>query len=202
MHRPRGSLGWIVAIVALLVAASVYRALSPSWRMPMRDPVVLLSLLAWSVALGWAVQHGVKRTVGKTIFNGQESGWQARLALLRSISRESNVLMGMLLLLAVLGAATAWLAGRSVAQIVENCSANLQAQVQVPEDEQLAALVGKPVCTCLAQTFLERNGVIRLALFETPLQKVSGLRALTPADEQRCLAQFDLVPEEGSATRP
>ncbi|MBI6952777.1 hypothetical protein KHO27_07610 [Pseudomonas sp. RC3H12] len=168
----------------------------------MRDPVVLLSLLAWSVALGWAVQHGVKRTVGKTIFNGQESGWQARLALLRSISRESNVLMGMLLLLAVLGAATAWLAGRSVAQIVENCSANLQAQVQVPEDEQLAALVGKPVCTCLAQTFLERNGVIRLALFETPLQKVSGLRALTPADEQRCLAQFDLVPEEGSATRP
>ncbi|MGG7598113.1 hypothetical protein [Pseudomonas sp. RC3H12] len=202
MHRPRGSLGWIVAIVALLVAASVYHALSPSWRMPMRDPVVLLSLLAWSVALGWAVQHGVKRTVGKTIFNGQESGWQARLALLRSISRESNVLMGMLLLLAVLGAATAWLAGRSVAQIVENCSANLQAQVQVPEDEQLAALVGKPVCTCLAQTFLERNGVIRLALFETPLQKVSGLRALTPADEQRCLAQFDLVPEEGSATRP
>jgi hypothetical protein len=202
MHRPRGSLGWIVAIVALLVAASVYHALSPSWRMPMRDPVVLLSLLAWSVALGWAVQHGVKRTVGKTIFNGQESGWQARLALLRSISRESNVLMGMLLLLAVLGAATAWLAGRSVAQIVENCSANLQAQVQVPEDEQLAALVGMPVCTCLAQTFLERNGVIRLALFETPLQKVSGLRALTPADEQRCLAQFDLVPEEGSATRP
>ncbi|UVM14599.1 hypothetical protein LOY42_14980 [Pseudomonas sp. B21-023] len=204
MHRPRGSLGWIVAIVALLVAASVYHALSPSWRMPMRDPVVLLSLLAWSVALGWAVQHGVKRTVGKTIFNGQESGWQARLALLRSICRESNVLMGMLLLLAVLGAATAWLAGRSVAQIVENCSANLQAQaqVQVPEDEQLAALVGKPVCTCLAQTFLERNGVIRLALFETPLQKVSGLRALTPADEQRCLAQFDLVPEEGSATRP
>ncbi|UVL17249.1 MULTISPECIES: hypothetical protein [unclassified Pseudomonas] len=202
MHRPRGSLGWIVAIVALLVAASVYHALSPSWRMPMRDPVVLLSLLAWSVALGWAVQHGVKRTVGKTIFNGQESGWQARLALLRSICRESNVLMGMLLLLAVLGAATAWLAGRSVAQIVENCSANLQAQVQVPEDEQLAALVGKPVCTCLAQTFLERNGVIRLALFETPLQKVSGLRALTPIDEQRCLAQFDLVPEEGSATRP
>ncbi|MEN5236167.1 hypothetical protein ABE459_01495 [Pseudomonas sp. TWI923] len=168
----------------------------------MRDPAVLLSLLALSVALGWVVQRGVKRAVGKAIFNGQESGWQARLAFLRSIARESNVLMGMLLLLAVLGGATIWLAGRSVAQIVENCSANLQAQVQVPEDEQLAALVGKPVCTCLAQTFLQRNGVIRLALFETPLQEVSGLQALTPADEQRCLAQFDLLPEQGSASTP
>jgi len=193
MQRPRGSVGWIVAIATLLIAASVYRAVSPSWRMPMRDPAVLLSLLALCVALGWAVQRGVKRTVGKAIFNGQETGWQARLAFLRSITRESNVLMGMLLLLAVLGAATVWLAGRSVAQIVENCSANLLAQVQVPENEQLAALVGKPVCTCLAQTFLQRNGVIRLALFETPMQDVSGLKALTPADEQRCLAQFDLL---------
>ncbi|MFJ3448424.1 hypothetical protein ACIPM0_09390 [Pseudomonas sichuanensis] len=202
IHRPRGSLGWIVAIAAILLAASFYRAVSPSWRMPMRDPAVLLSLLALSVALGWVVQRGVKRTVGKTIFNGQESGWQARLAFLRSITRESNVLMGMLLLLAVLGGATIWLAGRSVAQIVENCTANLHAQVQGPEDEQLSALVGKPVCTCLAQTFLERNGVIRLALFETPMQEVSGLKALTPADEQRCLAQFDLVPEEGRAVTP
>ena len=70
------------------------------------------------------------------------------------------------------------------------------------ENEQLAALVGKPVCTCLAQTFLQRNGVIRLALFETPMQEVSGLKALTPADEQRCLAQFDLLPEEGHADTP
>lgn len=202
MHRPKGSLGWIVAIVALLVAASVYRALSPSWRMPMRDPAVLLSLLALSVALGWVVQRGVKRAIGKAIFNGRETGWQARLALLRSITQESNRLMGVLLLLGLLGAGTVWLAGRSVAQIVENCTANLQAQVDRPEDEQLAALVGKPVCTCLAQTFLERNGVLRLALFETPMQEVSGLKALTPADEQRCLAQFDLLPEEGRAVTP
>lgn len=47
--------------------------------------------------------------------------------------------------------------------------------------------------------FLKRNGVFRLALFETPMQEVSGLRALPPADEQRCLAQFDLLPEEGRA---
>ncbi|AUZ59299.1 hypothetical protein PRJ_2696 [Pseudomonas sp. XWY-1] len=42
--------------------------------------------------------------------------------------------------------------------------------------------------------------MFRLALFETPMQEVSGLRALPPpADEQRCLAQFDLLPEEGRA---
>lgn len=202
MHRPRGSLGWIVAIVALLVATAVYRHLTPTWRLPMRDPVVLLALLALSAALGWVVQRGVKRTVGKAIFTSEQSTWQDRLAFLRAVARESNALLATLLLLAVLGAGTVWLAGRSVAQIVDHCEASLQGQVQSPEDEQLSALIGKPVCTCLAQTFLDRNGVIRLALFDTPLQEVSGLKALTPADEQRCLEQFDLLPEEAHATTP
>ncbi|WP_236707481.1 hypothetical protein [Pseudomonas sp. Leaf58] len=202
IHRPRGSLGWIVAIIALFIAASAYLALSPTWRLPMRDPAVLLTLLGLSGVLGWAVQRSVKRTVGKAIFIGQETGWQARLAFLSSVTRESNVLLVALVLLALTGGGTLWLAGRSVAQIVDNCEANLRAQVQTPDDETLGAVVGKPVCTCLAQTFLDRNGVIRLALFKTPMQEVSGLKALTSADEQRCLEQFDLLPEEARATTP
>ncbi len=202
MHRPKGSLGWIVAIVALLVAAAAYRTLSPTWRLPMHDPAVLLSLLALSVALGWAVQRGVKRTVARTIFDGQASGWQARLGFIRSVTRESNIALGVLVLLAVLGGGTLWLAGRSVARIVDNCEANLQAQVQSPVDGQLTALVGKPVCTCLAQTFLDRNGVLRLALFGTPLREASGFKALMPADERHCLAQYDLLLEESGADEP
>lgn len=34
LHRPKGSLGWIVAILVLLLAASAYRGLSPTWRLP------------------------------------------------------------------------------------------------------------------------------------------------------------------------
>jgi hypothetical protein len=41
-----------------------------------------------------------------------------------------------------------------------------------------------------------------MALFETPLQGVTGLKALTPDDEQRCLEQFDLLPEEAHARTP
>ncbi|MDW2779901.1 hypothetical protein [Pseudomonas sp. BEA3.1] len=202
LHRPKGSLGWIVAILVLLLAASAYRGLSPTWRLPMYNPAVMLALLTLSVALGWAVQRGVKRTVGKAIFNGQETGWQARLAFLRSVARESNILLVGLLCLALLGTGTLWLAGHSVTQIVANCEANLQAQVDIHEGEKLTALVGKPVCTCLAQTFMERNGVLRMALFETPMQEVSGLKVLTADDEQRCLEQFDLLPEEPQATAP
>lgn len=66
----------------------------------------MLALLTLSVALGWAVQRGVKRTVGKAIFNGQETGWQARLAFLRSVARESNILLVVLLCLALLGTGT------------------------------------------------------------------------------------------------
>jgi len=202
MHRPRGSLGVIVAIFALLVVVAAYRSLSPNWRLPMQHPLMLLALLALCVALGWVVQRGVKRTVGKTIFNGQATGWQARLAFLRSVTQESNVLLSMLLLLALLAGGTLWLAGRSVDRIVENCTDSLQARVNTLEDEKLTALVGKPVCTCLAQTFLDRNGVIRLALFETPMREVSAYKALTADDEQRCLEQFDLLPEEARATLP
>ncbi|WP_409287381.1 hypothetical protein [Pseudomonas guariconensis] len=202
MQRPKGSLGWVMAIVTWVVAASAYQALGPSWRLSMRDPAVLLTLLVLSIAVGWAVQRGVRRTVGKAIFEGQTTGWQARLAFIRAVARESNVLLGVLVLLAVLGASTLWLAGRSVERIVDRCQANLQAQVQAPEDEPLATLVGRPVCSCLAQTFLDRNGVIRLALFETPLQQASTLKALTPADERRCLAQFDLLPEEAAEAMP
>ncbi|WP_228533514.1 hypothetical protein [Pseudomonas sp. UFMG81] len=202
MHRPRGSLGWIVGIVTLLVAASAYQAVSPPWRLPLQSPAVLLTLLALSVALGWAVQRAMKRTVGKAIFTGRATHWQARLGFLRSVSRESNILLGMLVLLALLSAATLWLAGRSVAHIVERCEANLQAQVDIPGDARLGAVVGKPVCTCLAQTFLDRNGVIRLALFETPLQGVSTFEPLTPVDEQRCLEQFDLLPQAAHAVKP
>lgn len=74
------------------------------------------------------------------------------------------------------GRGTLWLAGNAAARIVDSCAANLQAQVDIPEDEKLAALVGKPVCTCLAQAFLQRNGVLRLALLGTPCRKWPACR--------------------------
>ncbi|MBC3489005.1 hypothetical protein HU764_014760 [Pseudomonas sp. SWRI100] len=196
MKRPRGSFGWLVALATWVVAASAYQALGPTWRLPMRDPSMLLALLLLSAAAGWAVQRGVRRTVGKTIFSDQATGWQVRLAFIRSVAQESNVLLGMLLVMALLGVATLWLAGRSVERIVSGCQANLQAQVDVPETVPLAALVGKPICGCLAQTFLDRNGVVRLALFNTPLMEVSSFKQLTPADERRCLEQMDMLPDE------
>ncbi|UBM27443.1 hypothetical protein K8374_11000 [Pseudomonas sp. p1(2021b)] len=162
----------------------------------MREPTVLLAMLALSAALGWAVQRGVRRTVGKAIFEVRSTGWQTRLAFIRAVARESNILLGMLVVVAVLGISTLWLAGRSVDRIADRCQSNLQTQGDVPEEAAFLALIGKPVCSCLAQAFLDRNGVIRLALFETPLREVSSFQALTPADEQHCLEQWDLQPED------
>lgn len=200
--RPRGSLGWIAAIATLVVAASIYQVLGPAWQLPMRAPAIVLALLALSAAVGLAVHRSFKSTVGKTIFSGQGRGWQARLAIVRDVARESNILLGMLLLLAVLGLGSLILASRSVQGIVSGCETNLQAQVDLPEDQALAALVAKPVCQCLAQTFLERNGVIRLALFNTPLLEVSAFKGVTEADERRCLEQLDLLPEATAGAPP
>lgn len=200
--RPRGSLGWIAAIATLVVAASIYQVLGPAWQLPMRAPAIVLALLALSAAVGLAVHRSFKSTVGKTIFSGQGRGWQARLAIVRDVARESNILLGMLLLLAVLGLGSLILASRSVQGIVSGCETNLQAQVDLPEDQALAALVAQPVCQCLAQTFLERNGVIRLALFNTPLLEVSAFKGVTEADERRCLEQLDLLPEATAVAPP
>lgn len=200
--RPRGSLGWIAAIATLVVAASIYQVLGPAWQLPMRAPAIVLALLALSAAVGLAVHRSFKGAVGKTIFSGQGRGWQARLAIVRDVARESNILLGMLLLLAVLGLGSLILASRSVQGIVSGCETNLQAQVDLPEDQALAALVAQPVCQCLAQTFLERNGVIRLALFNTPLLEVSAFKGVTEADERRCLEQLDLLPEATAGAPP
>lgn len=200
--RPRGSLGWIAAIATLVVAASIYQVLGPAWQLPMRAPAIVVALLALSAAVGLAVHRSFKSTVGKTIFFGQGRGWQARLAIVRDVARESNILLGMLLLLAVLGLGSLILASRSVQGIVSGCETNLQAQVDLPEDQALAALVAQPVCQCLAQTFLERNGVIRLALFNTPLLEVSAFKGVTEADERRCLEQLDLLPEATAGAPP
>lgn len=200
--RPRGSLGWIAAIATLVVAASIYQVLGPAWQLPMRAPAIVVALLALSAAVGLAVHRSFKSTVGKTIFSGQGRGWQARLAIVRDVARESNILLGMLLLLAVLGLGSLILASRSVQGIVSGCETNLQAQVDLPEDQALAALVAQPVCQCLAQTFLERNGVIRLALFNTPLLEVSAFKGVTEADERRCLEQLDLLPEATAGAPP
>ncbi|WP_256675976.1 hypothetical protein [Pseudomonas sp. Kh13] len=204
IKRPRGSFGWVAAIATLVVVASVYQALSPVWRLPMRDPAVLLAWCALSAAVGWAVQRGVKRTVGNVIFSGSAIGWQARLARIRAVARESNILLAMLAMLALMagvGAGTLWLAGRTVENIVNACEANFQAQVAVPQNAPIVAQVAKPVCQCLAQTFLDRNGTIRLALVNTPLLDVSTLKGVTAADERRCLEQLDLLSER-SAVRP
>ena len=200
--RPRGSLGWIAAIATLVVAASIYQVLGPAWQLPMRAPAIVLALLALSAAVGLAAHRSFKSTVGKSIFSGQGRGWQARLAIVRDVARESNILLGMLLLLAVLGLGSLILASRSVQGIVSGCETNLQAQVDLPEDQALAALVAQPVCQCLAQTFLERNGVIRLALFNTPLLEVSAFKGVTEADERRCLEQLDLLPEATAGAPP
>lgn len=200
--RPRGSLGWLAAIATLVVVASLYQVLGPAWQLPMRAPAIVLAVLALSAAVGLAVHRSFKGAVGKTIFAGQGTGWQARLALARGVARESNILLGMLLLLAVLGTGTLVFASRSVQGIVSGCETNLQAQVDLPEDQAFAALVAHPVCQCLAQTFLDRNGVIRLALFNTPLLEVSAFKGVTAADERQCLEQLDLLPEAAAAASP
>ncbi|MFJ4053802.1 hypothetical protein ACIPZC_10075 [Pseudomonas sp. NPDC089743] len=201
-RRPKGSIGCIAAIATLAIAASVYQVLGPAWRLPMHEPAIALTLLTLSAAVGLGVHRVFKKTVGTTIFSGQATGWQARLAMVRDVARESNILLGMLLLLAMLGVGTLGLASRSVQGIVSGCETNLQAQVDLPEDQALAALIAKPVCQCLAQTFLERNGVLRLALFNTPLLEVSAFKGLTEADERRCLEQLDLLPEATAAAPP
>ncbi|MBS7600849.1 hypothetical protein KHO53_21980 [Pseudomonas sp. RC2C2] len=169
----------------------------------MREPLVLLALTVFSAAVGLVVQRRFMRSVGATIFARNASGWQRKFALLNAAARESNILLGMLVLLVVLGTSLLWLAGRSVDNIVRACEANVQAQVDVPGGGPLAAVIAKPVCQCLAQVFLDRNGVVRLALFDTPLLEVGQFNEVTEADEQRCLEQLDMLPEETAAiTKP
>lgn len=130
--------------------------------------------------LSWyhAVQHGGRDAAHKYLRWTGTGAWR----------REATLLLWALLALLV-GYFTAFhFASQAVRDLVETCSARLEIQLQNADTDPLAKALARPLCECMARSFLDKNGIVRLAMVNTHLLDSMALEPVSENDEEACIS--------------
>lgn len=187
LNRPRGSFGWVAGVISFVLLLSVTTWFEPVVDPLMAHPWVVLLLAASSAAIGIVIQHRYTLLVGKSIFSAGATGWRKKVGLIYKFSRESNIVLGIILLFGLGYPAILYFAARSTETIVSACKNNLDTQLSAGGEGDEFPSISLPLCQCLSKVFLDKNGVLRLALFNTTLLDVTDFQGVTEADEERCM---------------
>lgn len=190
LTRPRGSFGFITGVVSFVVLLSIATWFGPEADPLMAHPSIIFLLAAGSAAIGGFVQHRYTLAVGKGIFGAATPVWRRKVEINRTFARESNIVLCLILLLGMGYPLILIFATRSTATIVNACKSSLDTQLYTRGEYDEFPSISLPVCQCLSKVFLDRNGVLRLALFNTPLLDAEDFKKVTEIDEARCV---DLV---------
>jgi hypothetical protein len=174
------------------VASFVVLLSIATWFGPESDPLkghpsMVLLLAAGSAVIGVIVQHRFTSRVGKGIFGAPTNEWQRKAALNRTYARESNITLCLIVLLSMGYPLTLFFATRSTQTIIDACKSSLDAQLYARGKDDGVPSIALPVCQCLSKVFLNKNGVVRLALFDTPLMAPEDFNRVTEFDEARCV---------------
>jgi hypothetical protein len=167
----------------------------------------LTAFLLVSMGTGVIVQHRYTLHIGDVIFNSPAPGWQHAWHRLATRAKESNILLAILLALCIGFPITMFYAVRSIQTIVRDCQQDLEAQAQMYEEQVPTTSFSGPLCECLSQQFLRKNGVVRLALFNSRILDITDFEGVTPTDEQACLdsvlgVNVELLSRQTSPARP
>jgi hypothetical protein len=207
MRRPRSSFGLLAGIASFVVLMSLAAWLEQAYDWMLSAPFTLAAFLLVSMATGIVVQHRFTVRLGDALFNSPAQGWQRAWHRLSSWARESNIFLAILLALCVGFPITMFYAVRSVQTIVRDCQQNLEARTQVFEEQGPTTSFSRPLCECLSRQFLRKNGVVRLALFNTRILAITDFKGVTPRDEQTCVdnvlgINVELLSRQTSPNRP
>ncbi|PSS58715.1 hypothetical protein [Pseudomonas sp. BBP2017] len=187
LKRPRGSFGIVAAVVSFVLLASIATGFEGVAALVTAKPWILLGFVAISLAIGVVVQHRYTLLVGKAIFSPGAKGWRQTMERLSTWAKESNIALCLLIAVGVGYPTTLYFAARSVRTIVAACEVNLSDKLGLPGEGERSIPIASPLCACLSQLFLDRNGVLRLALFNTSVLDVTDFQGITEEDEQQCL---------------
>ncbi|WP_133247599.1 hypothetical protein [Pseudomonas sp. SDI] len=186
-ERPRGSFVIIVTVISFVVWVSLATAFDGIAALVIAKPWILLGFAAISLAVGIVVQHRYTLRVGKAIFSSNSSGGRLALERLTTWAKESNLALCLLIAVGVGYPTTLYFAARSVRTIVAACETHLNDQLGLPGAGGRPIAAASSLCMCLSELFLDRNGVGRLALFNTSVLEVTDFQGITAEDEQQCL---------------
>lgn len=202
LKRPRGSFGVIAGVVSFVVLVSIASGFEGVAPLLTARPWMLSGFAAISLGVGVIVQHRYTVLVGKAIFNAGAPGWRDKVERMATCAKESNLVLCLLLAVGVGYPTTLYYAARSIRVIAAACEANLSDKLLIPGEEGGSISIASPVCQCLSQVFLDRNGVVRLALFDTSVLDVTDYQGITEEDEQHCLDRVIAGGPPATAQRP
>lgn len=202
LKRPRGSFGVIAGVVSFVVLVSIASGFEGVAPLLTARPWMLSGFAAISLGVGVIVQHRYTVLVGKAIFNAGAPGWRDKVERMATCAKESNLVLCLLLAVGVGYPTTLYYAARSIRVIAAACEANLSDKLLIPGEEGRSISIASPVCQCLSQVFLDRNGVVRLALFDTSVLDVTDYQGITEEDEQHCLDRVIAGGPPATAQRP
>jgi len=202
LKRPRGSFGVIAGVASFVVLVSIASGFEGVAPLLTARPWVLAGFAAISLGVGVIVQHRYTVLVGKAIFNAGAPGWRDKVERMATCAKESNLVLCLLLAVAVGYPTTLYYAARSIRAIAAACETNLSDKLVIPGEEGRSISIASPVCQCLSQVFLDRNGVVRLALFDTSALDVTDYQGITEEDEQYCLDRVIPAGQPTTAQNP
>lgn len=187
LKRPRASFGIIAGLITFVVLVSIAACFEGVAALLMANPWILLGFVAISLATGIIVQHRYALLVGKAIFSPGSTGWRQKVERISICAKESNLVLCLLVAVGVGYPTTLYFAARSIRTIVAACEVNINDKLELGGNDGRSASIASPICLCLSQVFLDRNGVLRLALFNTSVLSVNDFQGITEKDEQQCL---------------
>lgn len=104
-----------------------------------------------------------------------------------SWKREAAILLsGLVALMA--GHLTIFLfASHTVQDLVGTCTARLEIEFESAGTDPLTIALARPLCECVAHSYLDKNGIVRLAMVSTHLLDSMALEPVTENDEEACI---------------
>jgi len=187
LRAPKSSIGILAGTACFVLLVSIAALFEHLLSLLKSTPLGLLGFLAISVCTGILIQHRFTRKIDQTIVSPTSRKWLHTVRRLFLFARESNILLAIMIVIGVAYPITMFSAARSIQTIVGDCKQDLDSQIQLYDDQRPPLSFSGPLCKCLSGVFLNKNGIVRLALFRTELLDTTAYQGVTEADERACL---------------
>ncbi|OOG15610.1 hypothetical protein BMS17_20345 [Pseudomonas sp. C9] len=125
-----------------------------------------------------AVQDWSRVAVHRCLHRMGTSSWKREAAILLSV-----------LVVVMAGYLTVFhFASRAVQDLVGTCTARLESELENAGTDSLTKALARPLCECVAYSFLDKNGIVRLAMVSKRMFDPMDLEPVTEEDEEDCIS--------------
>ncbi|MEX5686169.1 hypothetical protein [Pseudomonas silesiensis] len=102
--------------------------------------------------------------------------------------REATILLSVLVALMAGYITVFHFASHAVQDLVDTCTARLEIELENADTDPLTKALARPLCECVAHSFLDKNGIVRLAMVNMRMLDSMALDPVTEKDEVACIS--------------